>query len=192
MQSGSKDKRPRDFGTPKTPKSQRVSISTEEPRVSVDYSATKLNISDAVQKGGKRANFHSLLRHKPSILTGIDESDCDVLRRYGIATVEDLARWEVYRLAHSICIMAQTERTSGGHEDSTMNLIRAVDVQHESKSLRSLCNEPLASLVAVGPRVNEDFKRFGIETIGQLGRWKPAQWAAAIADLALYEDPIYQ
>jgi hypothetical protein len=71
----------------------------------------------------------------------------------------------------------------------SLNLNRAVDKAHESKSIREILKLPPSALQGLTPEHDLVFQRLRIRSIGQLGKWKAYQIAHSINVMASIEDP---
>lgn len=68
-----------------------------------------------------------------------------------------------------------------------LNLNNLVDKAYESKSLKELLESPPSALEGLTPKHDELLAELGIKSIGDLGKWKYAERAAAIKALADFE-----
>ena len=68
-----------------------------------------------------------------------------------------------------------------------LNVRKLVDKAHEDKSLKELLAAPPSALEGLTARHAELLAELGIKTVGDLGSWKYAERAAAIAALAEFE-----
>lgn len=69
-----------------------------------------------------------------------------------------------------------------------INVNKAVDKSYETKTLREICDAPVAALEGLTDEHAKLLSSLGIKTIRDLGEWKFAAWAAAIVELAKLED----
>jgi len=70
----------------------------------------------------------------------------------------------------------------------TINVNKAVDKEFAGKSLKEICEAPVAGLRGLSEESGKTLAKLGIKTIGDLGTWKFAVWAQAIVRLAELEE----
>ena len=68
-----------------------------------------------------------------------------------------------------------------------LNLNKLVDKAYEGKSLKELLAAPPSALEGLTPKHDEVLAGLGIKSIADLGTWKYAERASAIAALADFE-----
>ena len=68
-----------------------------------------------------------------------------------------------------------------------MNIRKAVDKSYENKTLRELVEAPVSALEGISERQAQLLGELGVRTIRDLGEWKFAARAHAIAELAKLE-----
>lgn len=69
-----------------------------------------------------------------------------------------------------------------------MNLNKLLDKEYESKSLAEILDAPPSALEGLTPKHDEILAGFRIKTIRDLGNWKYAKSAAALAALESAEE----
>jgi hypothetical protein len=69
-----------------------------------------------------------------------------------------------------------------------INLNKALDKAYEGKSLKELCDMPLAGFAGLTEESAKGLERFGLKTVRDLAEWKFAHWAQAIVALAKAEE----
>eukprot|EP00755_Sulcionema_specki_P017518 Sspe_Gene.11329::Locus_3825_Transcript_1_1_Confidence_1.000_Length_822::g.11329::m.11329 len=145
------------------------------------------NVNNFLVKQHEGKRLHDIISLKPSALQGISEKIDIMLQEYQVNSILDLAGWQPYLLAKALVILKDGEEPGKRAEGCKMNLHRALETAHEGKELNEIVKLPVSALVCLGKKADEDFKPFGIHTIGALGEWKYAKWAEALVTLSVYE-----
>ncbi|MFT3776517.1 MAG: hypothetical protein QM820_65080 [Minicystis sp.] len=69
-----------------------------------------------------------------------------------------------------------------------INVNKAVDKAYETKSLKEICDAPVAAIEGLTEEHGKLLAQLGIKTIRDLGEWKFANWARAIVELSKLEE----
>ena len=69
-----------------------------------------------------------------------------------------------------------------------MNLDKALDKEHETKSLKEILELPISAMEGLTTKADDTLKELGVHTISDLADFKYAAWAEAIVYLAPYEE----
>ena len=177
---------PNTFATPtKSPQGGTLRVNVKHTKVMQSHMNVDLSLSG---NGKHEETLHDLARCPPSSLKGLEKAD-RLLEAYGIFSVLDLGQWHVYQMAKAMYNLKDATDSKRSTVHPTMNIHRALVEKDETKPLPEVLKLPVSSLVALGSRADSDFAQLGINNIEDLGRWKQARHAEAIASLSVYEFP---
>lgn len=147
-----------------------------------------LNINNAVDKAFEMSSLSEIADAPTSALQGVSEKGREVLKKFKVNTIRDLARWKFYRIAKGISGLAALEEEGKRSAGAALNINKAVDKKHERKSFSELAKLPPSALQGLAGWADEELAKLHIKTIGQLGEWKFAKWSEWITDLAEFEN----
>jgi predicted flap endonuclease-1-like 5' DNA nuclease len=151
-----------------------------------DLSQHRLNCGKALKKADEGHSFSSLSKDEVSILQGIGPERLEALHSLGIKTIPELAKYKCYHTARAIVALSMTEEDRLA--PSVMNINKALDKAYETKSLVELVDAPVAALQGISDAKQETFHKLGVETIGDLAKWKYCHWAESIVWLSKFEE----
>eukprot|EP00617_Octactis_speculum_P007816 CAMPEP_0185797104 /NCGR_PEP_ID=MMETSP1174-20130828/161439_1 /TAXON_ID=35687 /ORGANISM="Dictyocha speculum, Strain CCMP1381" /LENGTH=193 /DNA_ID=CAMNT_0028492519 /DNA_START=1516 /DNA_END=2097 /DNA_ORIENTATION=- len=149
-----------------------------------------MNINAAVDKAYEGKNFTELCEAPISALQGIAEWTDDLVSGFPRPvplTIGKLGKWKYFLWARAITVLAEKEIEGKREKGISININKGLDVAHEHKSLKEICALPPSALQGIAERSDPDFASIRIHTIGDLGKWKFAHWAAAIVSMAELE-----
>jgi len=110
-----------------------------------------------------------------------------MLNHFHVKTIEDLANWKFYRIAHAISVLAATKEPGNRLAKSEMNINKALNKEYKTKSLVGIVEAPVSALQGLADWTNNTQAPLHLKTVGDLGKWKYASWAAAMVELAHFE-----
>ncbi len=152
-----------------------------------------LNISGAVDKAHEGKSFAEIAKLPPGALQGLKEDKADaLLAKLGVKTVGQLGKWKHFKTARAVAALAKREADGGRPAGSRQNVNRAVDKAYERRSLREVAAAPPSALQGLTPEDDATLKALGVKSVGDLGKWKYAVWADAIATLAQLESAEFE
>eukprot|EP00996_Jenningsia_fusiforme_P002821 NODE_3637_length_942_cov_89.180291_g3340_i0.p1 GENE.NODE_3637_length_942_cov_89.180291_g3340_i0~~NODE_3637_length_942_cov_89.180291_g3340_i0.p1 ORF type:complete len:209 (+),score=41.80 NODE_3637_length_942_cov_89.180291_g3340_i0:92-718(+) len=146
-----------------------------------------LNLNLALDKAHETKRLKEIIELPPSALQGLSEKADSLLKALKITTIGELGSWSFYQLARAIVDLADKEEDGKRHVDAEMNINKALVQDWETKPLKALVDAPVSALQRLAPWVDSHLAPAGIKTVGDLGRWKYAQWAEALVTLSSYE-----
>eukprot|EP01065_Artemidia_motanka_P036952 TRINITY_DN45046_c0_g1_i1.p1 TRINITY_DN45046_c0_g1~~TRINITY_DN45046_c0_g1_i1.p1 ORF type:complete len:192 (+),score=63.10 TRINITY_DN45046_c0_g1_i1:66-641(+) len=149
--------------------------------------APSMNVNGALCKEFEHLPLLEIRGRPPFVIQGISENMSSRLARFGIKTVENLARWSAFTLSRAVVRMAALEEAGKRSPDSAQNVARAVHTRFEGKSLAELATESPTALVSVPPDTAEHLKALNIDTIQKLATWKFAEVAESLYILSHFE-----
>lgn len=150
----------------------------------------RINLNHAVVKDYEGKRLSEIVKAPPHAIEGIAEHSDAIMKQLGIKTVRDLGTWKFYRLARAVVALAPKEEVMYDHNEHgplTLNVRNAFHVEHETKSLKELLSLPVSSFAGFPQKCDELLEKLRIKTVEQLGRRKCFEWAAAMVELAEFE-----
>jgi predicted RecB family nuclease len=69
-----------------------------------------------------------------------------------------------------------------------MNINKALDKAYEGKSLKELCDMPLAGFEGLTDESAKHLEKLGVKTVRDLAEWKFVLWAQGIVALSKVEE----
>mmetsp|Transcript_19124 Transcript_19124/g.24116 ORF Transcript_19124/g.24116 Transcript_19124/m.24116 type:complete len:194 (-) Transcript_19124:514-1095(-) len=176
-----------------TEEEEKTEEKTEEPPAKkqkvIDEGYT-MNINLAVDKGFETKSLTEISESPVACLQGISDRGGEILEKYKVKTVADLANWKFARWCEAIDDLADQEEDGCRAEGSMMNLNKALDKEYETKPLKEIKDAPLASVQGLSDAAVEylDSLTPKVDTISKLGNWKYYKWAKSITTLAAVEN----
>eukprot|EP00658_Telonema_sp_P-2_P023423 TRINITY_DN19382_c0_g1_i1.p1 TRINITY_DN19382_c0_g1~~TRINITY_DN19382_c0_g1_i1.p1 ORF type:complete len:245 (-),score=63.55 TRINITY_DN19382_c0_g1_i1:397-1131(-) len=162
-----------------------------EPVEKKQKTSHTMNINSAIDKAFEGKTFTEIAAAPISALQGLadwTDNAAEKLPAPAPKTVAELGKWKYFVRASAIVELAAKEDEGHREEGSKMNINSALDKAHEGKSLKEVCELPCSALQGIAEHSDEDLAGFHVGTIGKLGQWKFAKWAAAISTLAEMEN----
>jgi hypothetical protein len=147
-----------------------------------------LNINNALDKIHETKFLSEVIKLQPSALQGLGDRADEMLNNFKVKTIEDLANWKFYRISHAIVVLAETEENGKRAEKCLMNINKALDKEYETKTLNEILDAPVSALQGLSEWADKVLKPLHVKTIRDLGNWKYCNWAAAIVELAKFEN----
>eukprot|EP00440_Ansanella_granifera_P037446 gb/GFBE01040627.1/.p1 GENE.gb/GFBE01040627.1/~~gb/GFBE01040627.1/.p1 ORF type:complete len:272 (+),score=86.55 gb/GFBE01040627.1/:1-816(+) len=148
----------------------------------------KLNIINGVDKEYEGSSLNDIAAAPVSALQGIGPKARDVLKKFKVHTVADLAKWKFYRAAKAIVGLSTLEVEGKREEGAALNINKAMDKKHEGKPLVEMTELPPSALQGLAGWADAELKTLGLTSIAKLGEWKYAKWAEWIVELAAFEN----
>mmetsp|Transcript_35487 Transcript_35487/g.57090 ORF Transcript_35487/g.57090 Transcript_35487/m.57090 type:complete len:277 (+) Transcript_35487:34-864(+) len=148
----------------------------------------KLNINNAVDKEYEGSSLTDIAAAPTSALQGVAQKGREVLKKFKVHTISDLGKWKFYRIAKAILGLAQLEQEGKREEGAALNINKAMDKKHETKSLQEMLELPPSALQGLAAWADPELAKVGITTIAKLGDWKYAKWAEWITELSDFEN----
>jgi predicted flap endonuclease-1-like 5' DNA nuclease len=146
-----------------------------------------MNLNRAVDKEWEGTCFRDVLKAPPHTLQGLAPRSDEVLAKFGIKTVEDLANWKFYHICKMIVTLAAVEDEDAREAKAKFNVNNALDKNKEAKSFNALLKDSTASVQGIGPALAGELEKLRVKTVEDLGTWKYCKWAEAIKTGAEYE-----
>lgn len=184
-----------------TPEDSRNMTSAEEPLAKktkladgeaaapavTGWEGHAMNIAEAVMVADEGDSFAKLAGKPVSTLQGLSDRGERLLEEFDIETVADLANFKFYLVAKALVTLAPMEREGKRPAGSVMNIDKAVTSEYEAKSLADIVESPVAALEGISAKGAALLEELDVKTVGKLGSWKFAEWAAAIVALQEFE-----
>ncbi|CAE7162361.1 Tnks [Symbiodinium pilosum] len=148
----------------------------------------KLNINSAVDKEYEGSSLTDIVAAPTSALQGVAAKGREVLKKFKVHSIGDLGSWKFYRIAKSILGLSTLEQKDKREEGAALNINKAMDKKHESKSLEEILELPPSALQGLAGWADAELAKVGITTIAKLGDWKYAKWSEWISELAKFEN----
>lgn len=176
-------------------------MSTEEPIAKKAKTATdgtaptgwenhKMNVSEALMKVDENRHFADLATADILCIQGIGPLAARVMDVLKIKTIDELANYKFYKWAKAIKTLSEYESEGGRLEGSVMNVDKALDKEHEDKSLKEICELPIGALEGLTDDANSLLESFGVKSIGDLAELKYCKLAEAILIAAEVENTL--
>jgi predicted flap endonuclease-1-like 5' DNA nuclease len=146
-----------------------------------------MNLNRAVDKEWEGTCFRDVLKAPPHTLQGLAPRSDEVLAKFGVKSVEDLANWKFYHICKMIVTLAAVEDEDAREAKAKFNVNNALDKNKEHKSFTELCKESTAAVQGIGPTLAKELEHLRVKTVEDLGTWKYCKWAEAIKTGAQYE-----
>lgn len=156
----------------------------KKAKVAPDF---KMNINKAVDIEFRMSSLAEIADAPVSALLGIGPKTKEMLNKFKVRTVRDLANWKFYKMARGIAALVESEEEDKRSDGAALNINLAMDKKHEPKSLNEIVNLPPSGLQGLADWVDPEFAHLGVKTIGALGEWKFAKLAERIVDLSNFE-----
>ncbi|CAE7204223.1 ANKEF1 [Symbiodinium natans] len=147
-----------------------------------------LNINSAVDKEYEGSSLTDIVAAPTSALQGVGPKGRDVLKKFKLHTIGDLASWKFYRISKSILGLSTLEQKGKREEGAALNINKAMDKKHECKSLAEILELPPSALQGLAGWADPELAKVGVTTIAKLGDWKYAKWSEWISELAKFEN----
>lgn len=128
--------------------------------------------------------FHELSSAPIHALHGIAAWSDDVGDKLHIHSIKDLGFWRFFLRAKAMVVLAAEELEGHRIDGSQLNANRALDKAHEGKSLHEILELPPSALSGLSTHADELLGAFHVYKIKDLGNWKAAKIANAIAAMA--------
>mmetsp|Transcript_51220 Transcript_51220/g.112260 ORF Transcript_51220/g.112260 Transcript_51220/m.112260 type:complete len:169 (+) Transcript_51220:69-575(+) len=146
-----------------------------------------LNVNAAVDKEWEAKSFREIAAAPVEAMQGIGPKGKEQLEKLKIMTVRDLADWKYFKVAQAIAILAPKETAGERHAETQLNINKAMDKAHETKSLTEILALPPSALQGLADWTDAALGELGITSISKLAEYKYAHWAQSICTLADYE-----
>jgi len=136
----------------------------------------------------KEKSLSQIIKLPPSALEGLADKADGMLAAFKITTIEELANWKFYKISKSIAILAGTEEKGKRLEGSKANINAALDKEYEHASFKDMLKAKVSALQGLAEWADNTLAPLHVKTINDLARWKYAEWASALVELAKYEN----
>mmetsp|Transcript_12142 Transcript_12142/g.48898 ORF Transcript_12142/g.48898 Transcript_12142/m.48898 type:complete len:182 (-) Transcript_12142:237-782(-) len=147
----------------------------------------RMNIDHVVGKAFHGKSFHELDDAPIHALQGIADWEDAVGEKLKIKSIKDLGTWKYFHWARALVRLAAEEIEGHRVEGSQLNASKALDKGHEGKALKDILALPPSALRGLPKAADELLGAFHVYTIADLGKWKHAEIASAIATMAKLE-----
>merc|ERR1712151_809795 len=85
----------------------------QEGVIDVHDRAGELNVNAAVDKDWEGYSLKDLLKAPPSAFQGLSEKTDNVFKALGLKTIGDMSKWQYYKWARAIVVLADVETVDG-------------------------------------------------------------------------------
>lgn len=140
-----------------------------------------MNINNAMDKAWEGETLSNMAQAPISALQGLAEWTDTEFAKLGLSSIYELGTWKYFLWARALCKLSETEIPDKREVDSRMNVNNALDKAHEGKHLKDVMKLPPSALQGLAEWVDEPLAKLHVKTIQQLGTWKFAEWANAMA-----------
>mmetsp|Transcript_28897 Transcript_28897/g.68088 ORF Transcript_28897/g.68088 Transcript_28897/m.68088 type:complete len:269 (+) Transcript_28897:41-847(+) len=147
-----------------------------------------LNINSAVDKEYEGSSLTDIVAAPTSALQGVAAKGREVLKKFKVHTIGDLGSWKFYRISKAILGLSALEQKDKREEGAALNINKAMDKKHETKSLAEILELPPSALQGLAGWADAELAKVGVTTIAKLGDWKYAKWSEWISELAKFEN----
>jgi len=151
-----------------------------------------MNVNFAVVKEYEGKSLKDIVNAPPHAIQGLAAHSDAMMEQLGLRTIRQMGGWKFYRLARAICTLAGKEEVGHTHQGSRINIRNALDAEYETCSLKEVLSLPVHAFAGFPPKCDKLLADIRIKTIEQLGTRKIFAWAAAIKDLADFEQDLEQ
>eukprot|EP00640_Fibrocapsa_japonica_P007323 CAMPEP_0113936078 /NCGR_PEP_ID=MMETSP1339-20121228/3061_1 /TAXON_ID=94617 /ORGANISM="Fibrocapsa japonica" /LENGTH=196 /DNA_ID=CAMNT_0000938417 /DNA_START=109 /DNA_END=699 /DNA_ORIENTATION=+ /assembly_acc=CAM_ASM_000762 len=165
--------------------------SSEEPsskKAKILGEGYTLNINNAVDKSYEIKSLTEIAEAPVAAIQGISDRGAEILAKYRVHSVADLAEWKFAKWCEAIVILADTEEPGKRDEASMMNINKAMDKEYEKKTLSEICQAPISAVQGLTDEACEFLHSLHVDTVEKLGKWKFYKWAKSIVILAGVEN----
>mmetsp|Transcript_43990 Transcript_43990/g.61834 ORF Transcript_43990/g.61834 Transcript_43990/m.61834 type:complete len:184 (+) Transcript_43990:10-561(+) len=147
-----------------------------------------LNANFALDKVHETKPLHEIIKLPPSALQGLADRADQMLKKFKITTIEELAHWKFYEISKAIVVLATVEEDGKRCGESEMNLNAALDKDFETKSFKEIAKSSPSCLSGLADWVDSTLKDFHIKTVADLATWKYCVWAEALVAASHFEN----
>jgi len=162
-------------------------MSRKKARIEATYA---MNINEAMDKSWEGSTLTEIAQAPISALQGLAGWTDKEFAKLGLSSIGELGSWKYFLWARAICKLAEREVEEKREVQSRMNMNRALDKAHEGKHLREITKLPPSALQGLAEWVDTPLATLKINTIGQLGTWKFAEWSNAINTMLKLEEEL--
>ena len=148
-----------------------------------------LNIDNIVDKKYESSTLSEIAAAPISALQGLAASADAHGEQLKLTSVRALGTSKHVAWARALVALAPYELSEHRAAASTLNVNLALDKAHEGKTLKEIIALPPSALQGVAEHADDTWAALGVKSIGDLGSWKFAAAAHAIATLAACEAP---
>ena len=143
-----------------------------------------LNIDNIVDKKYETSTLSEIAAAPISALQGLADSADATGEQLKLTSVHDLGTNKHVAWAQALVALAPYEIAEHRAATSSLNVNLALDKAHEGKTLKEIIALPPSALQGVAEHADEAWAALGVKSIGDMGTWKFAAAAHAIATLA--------
>jgi hypothetical protein len=159
------------------------------PRCFATAVSRTFNLNNALDKAHEGKTLKEVILLPPSALQGLTPAGDEVLAKFKIHTIQDLASWKLYRIARAVVDMSVFEETGQRAEGTASNLDNAFDKDKWGMSLKELCDQPPHCVRGTAPWVDKELSEYkGLNTLRDIAKWKYPAIAHDICTLAEFEE----
>ena len=143
-----------------------------------------LNIDNIVDKKYESSTLSEIAAAPISALQGLAASADAHGEQLKLTSVRALGTSKHVAWARALVALAPYELSEHRAAASTLNVNLALDKAHEGKTLKEIIALPPSALQGVAEHADDTWAALGVKSIGDMGTWKFAAAAHAIATLA--------
>ena len=158
-----------------------------EPAAKKQKTDMTMNVDNIVDKAFEGKSFTEIAAAPISALQGLADWTDEVGKTLKIPTVGKLGMWKYFLWSRAFVALAPFEIDGHRVEGSSLNANKALDKEHEGKSIAEILKLPPSALSGIAEHSDAELAKFKVKTIEDLGKWKFAIAANSIATLAEME-----
>mmetsp|Transcript_8565 Transcript_8565/g.21915 ORF Transcript_8565/g.21915 Transcript_8565/m.21915 type:complete len:172 (+) Transcript_8565:13-528(+) len=147
----------------------------------------RMNLSKGLTAEYRGKTLSEVVAAPVVALEGLGAWNEDLEKRLKLKTVGDLGSWKYFVRARALVDVAALEFEGDRSAESTLNVNKILDAEHEIKSFRDVLALAPSALQGVTGRHDKGLRALNIFTIRDLGDWPAARAAATIVTLAKFE-----
>ncbi|KAA8495043.1 hypothetical protein FVE85_3284 [Porphyridium purpureum] len=166
----------------------RVMLAQKKRWITMGLESHSMNLSECVVKAAEGKTLREIVNGPVHQLQGITTRADEMFATLNVKTIKDLAEWKFGKWATAIAVLQELEREGKRPAGSMMNINKAVDKEHETKSLSEIIALPPSALQGITSKADEALQAYKLDTIGKLGNWKYIKWARALVTLSECEE----
>ena len=108
-------------------------------------------------------------------------------KKLHIPTIKKLGQWKYFLWSRAFVTLSKYEIPDHRVAGSLLNCNKALDKDHEGKTIKEILALPPSALQGIAEHSDADLAKLKVRTVADLGAWKFAIAASAIATLAEVE-----
>eukprot|EP00931_Biecheleriopsis_adriatica_P094526 TRINITY_DN68161_c0_g1_i1.p1 TRINITY_DN68161_c0_g1~~TRINITY_DN68161_c0_g1_i1.p1 ORF type:complete len:189 (+),score=49.34 TRINITY_DN68161_c0_g1_i1:52-567(+) len=143
-----------------------------------------LNLNRYLVKDMETLSLHDIAFKPVAALQGLAALGTEALNHRGVKTILDLANWKFYKFAKALVVLEGGEECGARDDAGEMNCNKMLDKKWETKSISEILDAPVSALSGLTEKDDELFAKVHVKSVRDLGKWKFANWAEAMCDVA--------